>query len=551
MRSKINFKINTLDVDYSLFTLPTVIFTQDSTHIGTKLRNRLLKPSISLPFGRKAISVSHLKNLLSAAPYDIHGLVMNDIQPDDRQNFESLEKIMDIRVLNALKKYVIDSDATIIYLTICKNVTECYLNSDLSCLERVYKIWNSIFLLRIWRKFLLESKVYNIEDNFISSNAYACIELNGLALIKLIVSMRNEPELFLPTLFDSQTCEKTFRQLRSMGTINHTKINFTTMELLHMISRIEIQNDIVYNRLANIATFPRISINKPIQNTIVMPSNDEIKAIIQCALKDAIESSTKFGISSQESDVQTCELRETKVRLKKKEDVLELDSSDEDLGNFFLNRDENINLRGFDIGNISEASKYIQISNPDGSTKIVHKSSIVTLLSDTPEKLSTDRLKRVQGVPLQKTAKRQKKHKHDVSQNFATCNEIFIGDWCVFELDPECIPIINLPENAMKSKLIGSVLAFQFVNGKNEKEKQYHLESAVVVDENTEQRRNDLNILSSWYAVSNDDDSLISLGVSSSFHLNIKHYKCTTPMPSVTGDNCVSIENLRNQMNSL
>lgn len=362
--------------------------------------------------------------------------------------------------------------------------------------------------------------------------------------------MRNQPELFLPTLFDSQTCEKTFRQLRSMGTINYTKINFTMIELLHMISRIEIQNDIVYNRLANIAIFPRICINQLKKNTYVMPPNEEIAATIQRALKDAIESSTKFGMSPHESDVHICSLRETKVRSKKKTDELDLVDKDDDIGDFFWNREENLNLKSFDIANISESSKYIEICNPDGSTKIVHKSSIVSLLSDAPNKLSNDRLKRVRGVPLQTTAKRQKKNEHNGGQSFVACDEIFVGDWCLFDLDPEFIPTINLPENAMKNKLIGSVLAFEFVNGKNEKEKQYHFDSAVVIDQNTKQKRDDLFILSSCYAVSVDDASLISLGVSSSLHLNIKHYEYTTPMPSATTDKSMTVENLFNQINN-
>lgn len=171
MRNKTNLKFNSLCDDYSTLGVYDTIFTQDSTHIGTKLRNRLLKPSISLPFGSKLISISHLKNLLLLAPKDVHGLVMNDISPDDRQNFGSLEKIMQKRVLDSLKKYVIDSDATIVYLNICYNVTSSFLDSNLSPLDRVYRIWYSIFILRLWRKFLFDSTVFNVDNNFISSNA--------------------------------------------------------------------------------------------------------------------------------------------------------------------------------------------------------------------------------------------------------------------------------------------------------------------------------------------------------------------------------------------
>lgn len=176
--------------------------------------------------------------------------------------------------------------------------------------------------------------------------------------------------------------------MRSMGTINHTKINFTMMELLHMISRVEIQNDIVYNRLANIAKFPRISINELAENTITMPSNEEVATSIQRALKDSIECAAKFGISCNEPDIQICDSKKKTIPNNKNVNEEDMDTSDDDLEDLFTNRDENINLKGFDVDDLSENSKYIQISNPDGTSKIVLKSSIVSLLSDEPQKLS-------------------------------------------------------------------------------------------------------------------------------------------------------------------
>lgn len=113
MRRDIHLDLNPLDPKiYSILAAREKTYIQDPTHIGTKLRNLLLRPSISLPFGNKAISVSHLKVLLADCPKDVHGLVLSDISPGDRQNFKSLQKVMESRVKNSLKKYVIDSEAT-------------------------------------------------------------------------------------------------------------------------------------------------------------------------------------------------------------------------------------------------------------------------------------------------------------------------------------------------------------------------------------------------------------------------------------------------------
>lgn len=97
---------------------------QDTVHIGTKLRNRLLNSSIALNIGSKIVSVVHIKSLLDRVPKEIHGLVRTDITPEDRQNYRSLEKIMDDRVLNALKLNSVNSEATVMYL---KNMQTCHI----------------------------------------------------------------------------------------------------------------------------------------------------------------------------------------------------------------------------------------------------------------------------------------------------------------------------------------------------------------------------------------------------------------------------------------
>lgn len=62
MKCNGNINFNPLDEkELELIGTSDDIFLQDATHNGTKLRNRLLKASILLPFGDKIISVAHLK----------------------------------------------------------------------------------------------------------------------------------------------------------------------------------------------------------------------------------------------------------------------------------------------------------------------------------------------------------------------------------------------------------------------------------------------------------------------------------------------------------
>lgn len=132
--------------------IEAICYLQDVVHILTKLRNRLLKPSIVLPLGCKLVSVAHLKMLINDIPKEKHGLTLKDICPDDRQNYRSLEKVMEARVSNALTKYVVGSEGTIAFINICINIRSSLYDDDLPPIERILRIWQATYFLRVWRK---------------------------------------------------------------------------------------------------------------------------------------------------------------------------------------------------------------------------------------------------------------------------------------------------------------------------------------------------------------------------------------------------------------
>lgn len=112
-----------------------ICFLQDIVHIGTKLRNRLLDLVIFLLIGNKVVSVGHLKILINSVPKAVHGLVYSDICPDDRQNYNSLVKVMEPRVRKALAAYVLGSEGTIEFIKICDEITSSLYDDNLSPLE--------------------------------------------------------------------------------------------------------------------------------------------------------------------------------------------------------------------------------------------------------------------------------------------------------------------------------------------------------------------------------------------------------------------------------
>lgn len=534
MRSKCEsqFDINPLTaIEHGLLSIEDPCYVQDTTHIGTKLRNRILKVSILLPFGKKFISVSHLKMLLEI-PKDKHGLVYKDVCPDDRQNYASLEKVMADRVLEALKQNVFDSEATIVFLKICKFVTSSYLNTQLKPTERVYRMWHATFVLRFWRNWIEKNSSYNLNENFISDNAYICVELNALNMLRLISKLRNagKPEWFLPYLFDSQTCESTFRQMRSMGTINFTKINFTLLELFHLIERVELQNEIVYNRLAHTdIVFSRIKQRVQHDHVHDLPSNQELVDTLKTARDDAKNIAIEFGMYSESFDVERCPVKKIKVQKpRQKNQEFFLSDSEDDDNSFIFNEENKLNLREYSNEEtiLEENSKYIEVFYLDGSTQVVRKSSIVGLLSDSTKKLSSDRLKRVQdsGQDSQQSSKRIKLFgyatKSHNDQLIRKCEEIMVGEWCVFALDFDSSPFIDVPkESIIKNTIIGTVLAFQYHGGKTHKQKQYRKDTAAVSSD-------DLSVLSNWYAI-NTNGVLIPLKGSNSFYIPMNKYIAT------------------------
>lgn len=130
-----------------------ICFLQDIVYIGTKLRNRLLSFATFLLIGIKIAFVSHLKMLVNSVPKDVHGLVYSDICPEDRQNFGSLQKIMEPKVRAALKKYIVDSQGTIEYIRICQEITSSFYDDDLTpwwsnALDKIFLMWRPTFFLR-------------------------------------------------------------------------------------------------------------------------------------------------------------------------------------------------------------------------------------------------------------------------------------------------------------------------------------------------------------------------------------------------------------------
>lgn len=494
-------------------------YMQDATHAGLKLRTCFLRPFAALPIGTKLASVAHLKVLIRSVPKSVHGLVLSDVSPVDRQNFKSLEKCMSIRTCDALRRYVPDSEATEFFLRLCSEITSSLMDMDITPYERIEMIFHSIFFLRIWRKWIIQSK-YNLRENFITSNAYECAELNAANLLKLIRMFRDEktPELFLTTLFDSQACERAFRQFRSMGTPNYTKINFTLYELLHMIRRLEVQNEILYSKLSDLdIRFPKLEKKRKTTKIFALPTEEEINECLNRAKRFAINDASKFGMHVNPEEIDHAETYYSN-RLETDDEMDECyDDDDDDESGIEIHSREDLDNHGIlddenDTGDEDLPRSFLIMTDHLGNKKSIRKSTFVWLLSEGVNRISSDRLVRVQ----QKEEPSNPATVEPLEQSIVFVSKVLsIGDWCIFKLRNDDVEMVH----------IGLIHAFRVANKKLFKDKKYRYDSVNLIDKpNIE-----LEVLSTWYFI-NDKAGLEPANIESHSFVGLNNYVATVSM---------------------
>lgn len=392
-------------------------YFQDIVHVATKLRNFLLRSIFDkkiIPFGKNLIRAEHLYELLNMFTKDKHQLTLTTLNPKDKQNFRSVLRICDRRVTNLLRDHVQNSSATVQFLNIMRDIIDSFMDINLTPIQRIRKIWYAVFLIRIWRSYILSSKRFTLKDNFLTMNCYVCIELNAHNMVKCMLYLKkiNKPELFMPFLYESQACENIFRQLRSLTTVYSTVINCTLKETIGRISSIQFQNQVV-QLTSNNFVFPRAQNSHSSQNAVSLPTADEINKEILFCKQLAMTTATNFSLINKNNS--KCKQYVCKIGpltpqnqtndFSKKRSVQSVDS----ISNAFKFKPvdlKNIQLKNFDgkykSSDLSEAGPYAKIVCADDKEILVKKTSLCWLLGSDYVKLSNDRLLRVQASTTMK-----------------------------------------------------------------------------------------------------------------------------------------------------
>ena len=163
------------------------------------------------------------------------------------------------------------------------------------------------FLLDIGDSIL--SKSFTLKNNFITQNAYLCIELNAHSLIQFLRSVRylnaneNASTVFLPRQLGSQACERTFRTARSMSTVFSSILNFGMLALLRRLHRLHVQAVLQADSGNSKIKFPRNEknkakdgSNKSCEGTSLNISDKEIADAVERALQKAKIAVTTLGM---------------------------------------------------------------------------------------------------------------------------------------------------------------------------------------------------------------------------------------------------------------
>ncbi|KAF5270271.1 hypothetical protein FQA39_LY18880 [Lamprigera yunnana] len=106
----------------------------------------------------------------------------------DKMNVRAIDKISSNEVIKLIHD-MLESNATIQYLQITRNMIDAFLNKSSSITDRIYKIWYSTFFLRIWRSWPTMQNL-SLRKNFVTLNTYTCIELNAHGLLLMIEKCR-------------------------------------------------------------------------------------------------------------------------------------------------------------------------------------------------------------------------------------------------------------------------------------------------------------------------------------------------------------------------
>lgn len=504
------------------------VVVQDLIHLANKYKTRFYKESVCLPIGKYVASQSHLKILIENVDKAVHVLTKNDLKKQDKMNFSASEKISSERVTDCLKDNIKGSEGTRAYLGLMRDIITSFHDNNLSPLERLYLFWRVLAFLRIWRNWILSSKKFNLRDNFVTYNLYICMEINAHAILRLLMLFRDGKisEKFILKLFSSQACESFFRLLRSLTTTLSTVVNFTMLDLLYRVRKVETLlyvSSKLSSKGFSLPTDKRKHLKAAMFNSFPLPSDEEIYATIKQAFSDAADQLEVLGIPKRPLNLKLHPFASTLCPADFEDDTEEFEELQIEITEDDVPLDILAAFRDPDPGSInfeeepsalkkSVDKRFVYFIDSKKKLICMRKTTLCWTLTHEGTRVSSDRVQRVQGLALQSVHQRKKPTVATVTKR----EEIEIGQWCAFRM--------------RKSLTIyGQILEFSYLTGK----KSFSLEKVPVKAPARNARG--IGCLAVWFKPLKNGTLTLAFSSQEGF-INIEKYIATIPAPLLNED---------------
>eukprot|EP00112_Aurelia_sp_Birch-Aquarium-sp1_P010292 Seg2203.8 transcript_id=Seg2203.8/GoldUCD/mRNA.D3Y31 product="hypothetical protein" protein_id=Seg2203.8/GoldUCD/D3Y31 len=403
------------------------IMNQDYIHNGKKLTYPLDHATRRLCLGGHTAHISHLELAHERFSSHEHGLRIEDIKRTDRQNWGSAQRLFFSRVRECLKKIENgesgrkeDVKGTTVYLDLCHMYVEIFCSFKLGLLERVHNASTVTNFLRIWCRWIFKQKELNLKNNFLTLQCYKDICLSCHAAVLLIKAGREfTPTQAVPLAKSGSDCCEDFFSQNGSWVMN--KHNYTFGDMLTMLPQMNRINELRadpdgpsipkgHKKQVNIwEKGNEIQVNGP--DLTDYPDDKSIVSAWEKGLETAQNMCKDLGMSPRQQTEEDENLWFTQPHVfSDKEDRIiteemideevtdktepSMNAQDLDMANAIRHEmDEDLHDQSDEIAD----HKYSPTIQVPGKSFSIHKSTLVSMLnSNDGEKLSKDRLRRVQ-----------------------------------------------------------------------------------------------------------------------------------------------------------
>jgi hypothetical protein len=177
-------------------------------------------------------------------------------------------------------------------------LNEAFVEANIPVEKRIYNAFYCLIFYRTWRYHCRFSPDMKME-NFVSNESYQALELNAWNLLKLVFICREiGPEYFQPQLGLSQTCEKCFSIIRSFTATFNTVVNFSALELLERVHKVQLQEEIINFLKEDFIFRQNLIRSAKFKDALLeeMPTDEKLEFVISLAKEDALNSAKMIGI---------------------------------------------------------------------------------------------------------------------------------------------------------------------------------------------------------------------------------------------------------------